>query len=157
MKTCTSCITEKPLSDFRADLRYKGGHIHQCKVCRRAARDAWRVNNRERYLKSERTWQRQDYQKNPLKYRNQQLKTHYGITLEQYNRMLEEQGGTCYICKCPPDPQSRFKALAVDHDNQTGQVGKLLCNNHNTGIGLFDHDPAMLRAAADYLEIIRGK
>jgi hypothetical protein len=37
------------------------------------------------------------------------------------------------------------------------QVRRLLCDNCNTGLGLFGDDPGRLRTAADYLERARGK
>lgn len=45
--------------------------------------------------------------------RNKYLLKKYGITEEEYEARLKEQGGCCYICK---RPQSVFsKRLAVDH------------------------------------------
>ncbi|HEY2267528.1 MAG TPA: endonuclease domain-containing protein [Streptosporangiaceae bacterium] len=43
----------------------------------------------------------------------------------------------------------------ADHDPVNGQRGEfrgILCGRCNIGMGQFDHDPARLRAAADYLE-----
>ena len=59
--------------------------------------------------------------------------------------MLEAQGGTCAICQSAP-------AEHVDHDHDTGAVRALLCFNCNGGLGQFRDDPAVLRAAADYVE-----
>lgn len=42
------------------------------------------------------------------------LKKQYGLTIEDYNKILEDQGGVCRICKKPPKPNRR---LAVDHDH----------------------------------------
>ncbi len=42
--------------------------------------------------------------------------------------------------------------LAIDHDHKTGQVRSLLCKKCNGVLGLVDDDPALLRAAADYIE-----
>lgn len=47
----------------------------------------------------------------------------YGITVEQYDEMFEEQGGLCAICRKPP---INYR-LAVDHDHDTGAVRGLLC------------------------------
>ena len=58
--------------------------------------------------------------------------------------MLEEQGGVCAICKTAP-------AVHVDHDHATGAVRALLCFNCNGGLGQFKDDPAVLRAAAEYV------
>ena len=54
----------------------------------------------------------------------------FGITLEDYNRMLDEQGGVCDICKKPPQ---KYR-LAVDHDHKTGAVRGLLCVHCNRSL-----------------------
>lgn len=71
----------------------------------------------------------------------------YGITLAQYDEMYAAQGGECAICAATSD-----RRLHVDHDHATGAVRSLLCTRCNPGIGYFMDDPALLRAAADYLE-----
>jgi len=74
----------------------------------------------------------------------------YGITLEHYNNMLEQQQNRCAIC---PEVQSDdFNALSVDHDHKTGQIRGLLCNSCNRGLGFFRDDIALLKKAIEYLE-----
>ena len=75
------------------------------------------------------------------------LRKKYGIGIHQYETLLEEQDNTCYICN-----KSEWRDLAVDHNHETGEVRRLLCTSCNTGLGLFQDDPKLLKAAADYLE-----
>ena len=77
----------------------------------------------------------------------------YGLSEEQYRRLLAAQKGVCAICKRPP----QRRALCVDHCRVTKRVRGLLCNNCNTGLGLFGDDPVRLRAAAAYLVRARRK
>lgn len=70
----------------------------------------------------------------------------YGLSTEAYEAMFAEQGGKCAICRRPPSG-----ALHVDHDHETGAVRSLLCSDCNTGLGLFQEAPALLRAAEEYL------
>ena len=76
----------------------------------------------------------------------------YGITLEQYGKMLERQGGKCAICSNPPKKGSR--RLAVDHcHDETKRVRGLLCFVCNRRfLGRGRENPVYHRIAADYLE-----
>jgi hypothetical protein len=71
----------------------------------------------------------------------------YGISVEDYDEMLESQGGGCYICGIGPVG----RALDIDHDHRTGKVRGLLCSNHNRALGLLGDDPDLLLAAHTYL------
>jgi hypothetical protein len=57
--------------------------------------------------------------------RNYNLMKNYGITSDDYDRMLEEQDGKCAICGSP-STNSRSKYFMVDHDHDTGEVRGLL-------------------------------
>lgn len=92
---------------------------------RRIAHNEWCANNKDRR-------------------RNTRLKSRYGITLDQYNAMLQEQCGLCAICKKPGD-------LAVDHCHVTGRVRGLLHRTCNTALGLLQDSPEFLDNAAAYL------
>jgi hypothetical protein len=94
-----------------------------------------------------------------LPYRIAKLKSMFGITLDQYNEMLNSQNGVCKICGKPSTKKQRRgknceetpECLSVDHDHITGKIRGLLCYKCNTGIGKFDDDPIMLQKAADYI------
>src|SRR5258708_37808303 len=55
-------------------------------------------------------------------YKNTQIrkwiyKNKFGITIEQYDRMLVEQNNSCAVCE---RPQANFKKkLSLDHDHKT--------------------------------------
>jgi len=71
----------------------------------------------------------------------------YGIDVSDYDRMLEEQGGGCYICGKKP----AGRALDIDHDHKTGKVRGLLCSNHNRALGLLNDNPDLLLKSVEYL------
>lgn len=87
----------------------------------------------------------------------------YDITPEQYQEMVKAQENRCMICGEPPSPPPNQTwregdwALAVDHAHATGKRRDLLCHRHNLGLGLFDDDPRLLRAAAAYIERHKAK
>jgi hypothetical protein len=88
-------------------------------------------------------------EKKLLRNRKQQLKI-YGLTLEDYNVMLEKQNGVCAICN--KEEKTKNKNLFVDHDHQTGKVRSLLCNNCNSGLGQFNDNLNLLESAVLYLK-----
>lgn len=71
----------------------------------------------------------------------------YGLSKEDHDRIFEFQGGVCAITgkKMPYN-------LAVDHDHKTGYVRGLLSKSANGLLRKARDNPAVLRAAADYLE-----
>ena len=75
----------------------------------------------------------------------------YGVTPEDYQRMLKEQDGRCAMCKRYFGDQ-----LVVDHCHRTRRVRRLLCRGCNIGFGFFGEDANALRAAADYAEEFNG-
>jgi hypothetical protein len=85
-----------------------------------------------------------EYQRRIKAYR---FRKQYGITLEDYERMLDEQGGVCAICGlASPD-----KPLCVDHNHQSGAVRGLLCNPCNTILGRWRDSPEVAERAKQYL------
>jgi len=52
--------------------------------------------------------------------RDQRLWQKYGISLEEYNQMLDAQGGACAICR--KLPKVGGKALHVEHDHKVSQT-----------------------------------
>lgn len=115
----------KLLSDYHKRSDSSDGHHHKCKVC---------INQ-----------EHAKYNASP-KGRDRWYRARYGISYQEYMRMWEEQDGCCAICG---DFEGN-KALAVDHNHETGEVRGLLCQQCNTGIGQLPN-PEILMAAAAYL------
>lgn len=78
-----------------------------------------------------------------------QLKHHYGISEEDYERMMVAQGRVCAICG---STNADGKRLGVDHDHRTGKVRALLCGSCNSLIGYARESVLVLYKAADYVE-----
>lgn len=68
------------------------------------------------------------------------LKVAFGITNEDYERMLEKQNGVCFICKEPETMVhlGRTPRLSVDHCHRTDKVRTLLCNSCNHLVGFIE-------------------
>ena len=78
----------------------------------------------------------------------------YKITSEDYDLLLEEQGGLCAICR-GAEPKTPHGFWHVDHCHTRGDVRGLLCSSCNTGIGHFFDQPDVLIRAAEYLRVAR--
>ena len=135
MKICYACKETKNLADF---YRSKDKHQKECKTC-----------NRERKLK----WHQSESGK--LSSANTKLKRRFGIDLDAYNEMLQEQGGQCLICGATESHGGH--RLAVDHDHETGKIRGLLCKSCNVGLGNFYDNIEFLDKAIAYLKIFGGK
>jgi len=83
------------------------------------------------------------------------LMRRYGLTVEDYDRMLDEQGGTCALCSRLPEKE-RYGRLSVDHCHDTGKVRGLLCNSCNYAIGILGDTADHVGRAVTYLEKSRN-
>lgn len=146
VKVCTGCDRELPLDAFYQKSaegvegqRYKtayGRAMGPCKECRKA--------------------KAREYKESPerkLQVREWNLKTIYGISLDDYEEMLSSQGGVCAICGDSPSGVGyRNNYLHVDHCHRTGKIRGLLCRNCNKGLGCFRDRIDLLHRGAEYLK-----
>lgn len=114
-KQCARCREVKPVGSFDRQRSQAGGYNCYCKACRSGLARSAYFHKR------------------------------YGITVQELEDMVAEQGCLCAICRTGP-------AEHLDHDHQTGQVRRVLCFPCNGGLGQFRDDPELLRRAIDYLE-----
>lgn len=96
----------------------------------------WRQANRERHLENRRKWNAA----NRDRIRDRDLIREYGITLVEYNAMLESQGG---LCLCGEPWGTTMDAPVVDHCHATGKVRAILHRRCNVWIG--QRDPEILK------------
>lgn len=125
---------------MRFTPRGKGGELERKRqhVAKWKKKNEWRLRslNREHWLRSA-----------------------YGITQSDFEKLLAEQENRCAICRTTFDGSPRKDGASkknveprVDHDHESGLVRGVLCNGCNTGLGKFSEQPERLRAAAEYLE-----
>ncbi len=144
---CPRCKTHCSRCDVLLTVANKSTHstkAYECLDCRKEigfntrSRDCAKIRQRERHLL-----------------------TKYGITVNEYEAMLESQKGVCFICGNPP--KKGGPRLHVDHLHSKGEnkrnprekrcrIRGLLCWHCNQAIGKFKDDVTRLRKAADYLE-----
>jgi dCMP deaminase len=104
----------------------------RCKECQR---DKRKTNFVQKYGKT----YYEKHQKDNIEHRQQQrewtLKNVYGISMDDYNKLLKIQGNLCAICK---GPQQRDQNFCVDHCHKTGKIRGLLCHKCNKALGLLN-------------------
>jgi len=69
----------------------------------------------------------------------------YGITRQDFEKLLAKQGFACAICR-------KKAKLNIDHCHLTKQVRGLLCGNCNTGLGMFADDIVRFENAIKYIQ-----
>lgn len=145
LKICSRCKCTEPQIHFEKNR----------KICNRCRGDLqkYRANFPEENARRTRDWIKQNPEKARETQRRANLKRTYGITVEQYDELLEKQNHACAVCKRPTSDFPR--RLAVDHNHKEGFIRGLLCTNCNHRVVGRYRDSALLRAAADYLDNYR--
>lgn len=153
---CLACKKRKPMSKFYNEKSGRHGKRQPCKTCSDAKQRIYYEKNKEKIYAYRLSWARS----RPDSQRNSQLLRKYGISLEEYHALLEQQGGVCAICgRKESAVDSRWKklrSLAVDHCHSNGHVRGLLCQKCNHGLGHFRDMPEVMIEAAYYLLEDRG-
>ena len=106
---CSKCNEWKLPSEFNKNKSQTTGLNYSCRECSR---------------------------KHTRKYN---LPTKYGITEEQYDKMLTDQLTKCDCCGIMlVDGGDYKKRPVVDHNHKTGEVRSLLCHKCNLALGNID-------------------
>jgi hypothetical protein len=94
----------------------------------------WAREHPEKKKKIAREW----YHRNKRQAESSRLKSEYGITIEDYDKMYLKQEGKCAGCKTFHD------VLCVDHNHKTGKIRGLLCRKCNSALGFVEDNVVTL-------------
>jgi hypothetical protein len=86
--------------------------------------------------------------------RSKHIERLYGITIDDYEKMYEDQKGLCALCGSGEVAtlNGNVTRLCIDHDHGTGEVRGLLCRGCNHLLDAIEVKPAdWLLKAHDYL------
>jgi hypothetical protein len=139
-KICAVCKVNLPVEEFYKSTQHIDGHRPWCRGCTRA------------YNK---THHRTKGKEKQTTVRARTLKKLYNLTIDDYQRMWDAQGGACKMCSRPEtnvNPNGTVRTLCVDHCHTTGKVRGLLCGNCNVAIGLLQENVATLARGIQYLQ-----
>jgi hypothetical protein len=174
-KSCASCKSVLPLDSFYKKGKDTERRDSRCRVCRASEIRKYRLENpdivkaiqkrtnakhSEKHKQRSAKWYRDNHEyaksrmairrrEKPDKIRDGKLRASFGISLQEYNEMLELQNHKCAICGTHQKNLSRN--LAVDHCHAKGHVRGLLCAPCNTGLGSFRDSATFLQSAIEYI------
>ena len=137
-KWCNKCSSWKPNEEFNHNKSDVSGFSTYCRKCIADYNTEYNPVYREKNKDLVAFWKK-----------NSRRFCEYGLTFDQYEKMLKDQNGICAMLGC------HRPAACVDHDHMTGVVRKLLCKSCNAALGIFGDDPEKLRKAAEYIENFR--
>ena len=109
----------------------------KCESCRRPNRSNYRAEVERRYRAT---------QKGAYNRMNYELGRKYGITLEEYAHLENNQNHSCATCG------SSDTRLVLDHCHDTGKVRGLLCDPCNLALGKVKDNTQTLTNMIKYLE-----
>ena len=145
MRTCSICKIKKNSADF--SLKNNGCLSSFCKSCSREYQKNYREKNKD-ILKEK----KKNYHSQTKDYRRwYTLKVRYGITKDDYNKILHSQNGKCAICENTKSGHRNTDEMVVDHCHKTNKVRGLLCNRCNTLLGLIEDNPNFINNVSNYL------
>ena len=121
-KVCTKCKKKKSIPEFHKSKSTKDGFSCWCADCRR---------------QGQRDWYKKYPEKAKAKERRLRIKREYGITIEQYNEMFNQQQGCCAICGKHLIELNQA-SLCIDHNHKTSKVRRLLCYSCNFFVGIYE-------------------
>lgn len=147
-KKCSRCKKQKALSEFYKDKSHKYGYRSMCKSCDKERLKSLVKANPQKYKTLAKNWR----DNNKDKVKSYQLKFKYGLSIDEYNKMFEEQQGKCAIC-CSfiSNLDKSNKPAVVDHCHTTGKVRGLLCMQCNSLLGYAYDNIQILENAIKYL------
>ena len=125
MQTCNRCNIEKDWSMFHKDKYRKSGYSYTCSECSRSTKK----------------------KEDPYKARVRHIRFKYGMSVEDYDKLYQDQEGKCAICG-----SNGQTVLYIDHCHSTNDVRGLLCQPCNSGLGMFKDNPELLNSAIAYLK-----
>jgi hypothetical protein len=136
------------MAQTRAEIneRRRLRRLANLEKCRAQDRIRGAHRNREKKLANQRAWRARQH---PSKEHEARLQRDFGISLQEYNTLLIDQGGVCAICERPENLRGR--QFAVDHCHTSNRVRQLLCDHCNAGLGRFQDSFELLDRAAAYL------
>jgi hypothetical protein len=115
----------------------------------------YRKKNIKRVRRYKRNWARKDSLKHPVLYsRARHLKSKYGMTEKDYNKLWDKQKGLCALCFLPLIDQ---RNSCIDHNHKTSKVRGILHQRCNLILGVIENNMQDIQLFINYLRDKDGK
>jgi recombination endonuclease VII len=142
------------IKQYRAN--YVRRHPERAKELKAARNRRYYERHREAETARKRVWGKANREKRRAigkRYRRTTFVKHkYGLSAQQYARLLENQDHKCAICRIRFNKNVAARRPCGDRCAKAGHVRALLCTRCHSGIAMFRHSVALTLKAAKYLE-----
>lgn len=155
-KPCSKCKEIKALGEFHKNKKSKDGLSYICKYCALAKTKKWYQGNKEKHAQRQKLWEEDNFSQRKIYYRNYRLKKNYGLSIEDFEDLLNSQDGKCKICGTD-NPAGHNWCVDHDHNCCPGErtcgkcIRAILCNTCNVKLGIVE-DLDFLNLARNYLK-----
>lgn len=153
VRVCSKCHLELPLSDFVVSNNTKGYRRGCCRKCEAARVRAYYATNasyREKTKANSIKQAKAHPERAAVYQRRADLKSRFGLTMEQFDQLFVDQGSRCALCgdtshgrkhnngKTPRLNGGLSSNWPVDHCHKDGRVRGILCHKCNTRLGSYE-------------------
>lgn len=150
-KVCSKCGKEKGLGEFYKHSLTRDRHEPNCKQCRKLYGQKYHYAHKEKANARSKAWNKN----HARQHKELQIHKKFGISLEEYEFKLAQQGHRCWICG-KTDRESG-QGFGLDHDHLSGKNRAFLCRPCNVTVGFYEKvvRTALRRRIEDYLNAFK--
>jgi len=146
VKYCYGCSKGKPLEQFYQSDEFKS----RCKECRKKYYREYHEKRKIESAKQSKIRRDSLHPSGLTQGKVDHLMGGYGMTPEQYLKLIHAQQGKCACCDTILSENKRY--VHIDHDHETGRIRGILCHSCNLMLGHADENIDKLKKAIFYLE-----
>src|ERR1044071_4899423 len=113
-KECSICHKIQDITEFTKNKNFHLGRSTYCRTC---------INTRQRAWREKAVAENPDFVQRRLHSQKKHKAKMYGLTVEQFDKLFDDCGGLCEICREGPTMTAKSSSsLHVDHCHVSGIV-----------------------------------
>lgn len=98
------------------------------------------------------TGSRKTKEKSNLAHKSNWLMSKYGLTVDQYVKMFDAQGGACGNPGCRIKLDIKSSTTHIDHNHSTGKIRSILCSGCNLALGFLKESDSRAGGLVEYIK-----